>query len=70
MAKLFQMEVPAMPVALHARYQDGRRESARPSIDTLVGEPASGVVRLTLRHAFSMGRGKRLLREIQVDGDD
>ncbi|MEP7121447.1 MAG: DUF2169 domain-containing protein [Byssovorax sp.] len=68
--ELFQIDVPALTVVLHARYQDGRRESARPSIDTLVVEPALGALRLTLRYAFSMGRGTRLLREIQVDSDD
>ncbi len=68
--ELFQIDLPAMPVVLHARYQDGHRDSARPAIDTMVVEPGPGVVRLTLRHAFPMGRGRKLLREIQVDRDD
>lgn len=68
--ELFQIELPALSVVLHARFQNGRRESARPSIDTMIVEPGLGIIQLTLRHAFPMGRGKRLLREIQVDGDD
>ncbi len=68
--ELFQIDLPALPVMLYARFQDGRREAVRPSIDTMIVEPGLGTVRLTLRHAFPMGRGKKLLREIQVDGDD
>jgi len=68
--ELFQIDVPALPLTLCARYQDGRREVARPSIDTMIVEPDLGIIRLTLRHAFPMGRGTKLLREIQVDTDD
>jgi hypothetical protein len=64
---LWQFELPAMPVRLSARLHDGRTLAVRPSIDTVLVEPRTNEVQLTLRRAFPVGRGKSLLREIRVD---
>jgi hypothetical protein len=66
---LWKVELPAMPVSLYGRYQDGRVVTARPAVDTVLVEPLKDEVQLTLRHAFPMGRGARALREIQGDTD-
>jgi hypothetical protein len=63
------VELPAVRAVFHGRYADGRVQSVRPAVDTVVVEPAKGEVQLTLRYAFPMGRGKTVLREIRVDLD-
>jgi hypothetical protein len=67
--EVFAIDLPAVPVLLRARFDDGRRVEASPGVDTAVIEPGEGRVILVLRWAFPMGRGKTMLREIQVDGD-
>ncbi len=62
----FAFELPAVPVELTGHYED-RVVRAAPSLDTLLIEPSLGVVEITLRHAFAMGRGKRMLREVRVN---
>jgi hypothetical protein len=64
---LWQLELPEVPVRLSARLHDGRRLNVRPSIDTVLLEPGADEVQLTFRHAFPVGRGNSLLREIRVD---
>lgn len=64
---LWQVDVPAVPVRISARLHDGRRIDVRPHVDTVLIEPTKEEVQLTLRHAFAVGRGKSLLREIRVD---
>jgi hypothetical protein len=64
---LWQVDVPAVPVRISARLHDGRRIDVRPHVDTMLIEPTKEEVQLTLRHAFAVGRGKSLLREIRVD---
>jgi hypothetical protein len=63
---LWQLDLPAVPVTLSGRLHDGRRVTVRPAIDTVLIEPGKDEVQLTLRHAFPLGRGKSLLREIRV----
>jgi hypothetical protein len=63
---LWQVALPAVPVTLSGRLHDGRRVTVRPAIDTVLIEPGEDEVQLTLRHAFPLGRGKSLLREIRV----
>jgi hypothetical protein len=65
-----QLEIPRLSIVLYGRYEDGRVVEARPPIDTALIEPLDRRLELTLRHAFPMGRGKRLLREVRVDQDD
>lgn len=64
---VWQVDLPAVPVRITARLHDGRRLNVRPHIDTVLVEPSKNEVQLTLRHAFAVGRGKSLLREIRVD---
>jgi hypothetical protein len=64
---LWQFELPVVPLRLSARLHDGRTLTLRPPIDTVLVEPGTNEVQLTLRHAFPVGRGKSLLREIRID---
>jgi hypothetical protein len=66
---LWKVELPAMAVRLEGRYHDGRVVPVRPHLDTLLVEPLEDAIQLTLRHAFPMGRGNTVLREIRVDTD-
>lgn len=66
---LFAIEVPAVAARATARFADGRSAAARLEIDTALIEPLEGLVQLTLRHTFPMGRGRTMLREITVDVD-
>jgi len=61
--------VPDLRLVLRARYDTGEALSVRPPIDTLLVEPREGRLEITLRKAFPIGRGKRVLREIRVDID-
>src|SRR5580704_16112615 len=63
---LWQVALPVVSVTLSGRLHDGRRVTVRPLIDTVLVEPGKDEVQLTLRHAFALGRGKTLLREIRV----
>jgi hypothetical protein len=63
---LWSIDLPAVPVTLSGRLHDGRRVTVRPLIDTVLIEPGKDEVQLTVRHAFPLGRGKSLLREIRV----
>ncbi len=65
----FGVELPPLPLVLHGRYHDGRVVMARPHVDLVLVEPAKGELQMTWRHAFPMGRGKKVLREIRVDTD-
>lgn len=65
----FQLSVPSLRLVLHGRY-DERTETVRPDIDTVLVEPAPGRFELTARHAFPIGRGRNVLRELRVDIDE
>ncbi|UQA58490.1 DUF2169 family type VI secretion system accessory protein [Polyangium aurulentum] len=65
----FAFVLPAIPVAVRARYDGGEREIARPSIDTVIVLPGERRVELVFRAAFPTGRGQRILREIVVRND-
>jgi hypothetical protein len=67
---VWSVELPALRLAIHARFADGRVVTARPAIDTVLVEPIEDRVELSVRHAFPAGRGKTALREIRVDTDD
>jgi hypothetical protein len=64
---LWQVDLPLVPVRITARLHDGRRIDVCPHVDTVLIEPSKDEVQITLRHAFAVGRGKSLLREIRVD---
>ncbi|WP_437575922.1 DUF2169 family type VI secretion system accessory protein [Sorangium sp. So ce887] len=61
--------LPALPVAVSARYDTGERVVARPSIDTVLIQPEARRVDLVARAVFPIGRGLRVLREVVVRGD-
>lgn len=67
---LFRFELPALPIVLFGKTDDGRTLSARPPVDTVLIEPGKRRVELTLRHAFPQGRGKTQLREVRINVDD
>jgi hypothetical protein len=64
---LWQIELPAVTVRISARLHDGRHLVLHPPIDTVLLEPDLDQVQLTFRHAFAVGRGRTLLREVRVD---
>jgi len=47
--------------------KDGRVVTVRPTVDTLLCEPAKEHIELCARAVLPMGRGKTLLAEVQVD---
>lgn len=53
-------------VFLTARYDHETLESMARA-DTIVVEPLANRVTVTLRHAFRLGRGKKMLREVRVN---
>lgn len=61
--------VPALPVAVRARYDTGERAVERPPIDTLLIMPEAGRVEVVARAVFPLGRGRRVLREVLVQAD-
>lgn len=65
----WQIELPRVPLVVRGKRDDGQVATARPPIDTVLIDVEADRLELTLRHSFSMGRGKTLLREIQVDTD-
>ncbi|MGH7298088.1 MAG: DUF2169 family type VI secretion system accessory protein [Polyangiaceae bacterium] len=67
--ELVQFAVPSLPLVVRARY-DQQTEVVSPAIDMVLVEPALGRFELTLRRAFSIGRGKNVLRELRVDVDE
>jgi hypothetical protein len=62
--------LPALPVAVCARFATGEREVQRLPIDTVVIEPEARRIELCARGVVRIGRGKRALREVVVRGDD
>jgi hypothetical protein len=67
---LFQVELPAFPVSVRAKRNDGQLFSGRPPVDLVLVEPGEGRVQLTARVVLPKGRGKTLLREVRVDIND
>jgi hypothetical protein len=65
---VLQFVVPSLPLVIQGRY-DERTETVHPDIDTVLIEPGQGRFELTARHAFSIGRGRDVLRELRVDVD-
>jgi hypothetical protein len=63
-----QLEVPLFVPQVHARFDDGSAEEVRAPIDLLLLEPNDKRFELTARAAFPLGRGKRKLRELRVEG--
>lgn len=66
---LWSFDVPRLAFTVRARTADGRALKATPTPDTLLLEPAKDRIELVARVVFPMGRGKSLLREVQVDHD-
>jgi hypothetical protein len=62
----FQFEVPALELVIHGRY-DERTDTVHPAVDTVLIEPGLRQFELTARHAFPIGRGRSVLRELRVD---
>jgi hypothetical protein len=62
--------LPALPVAVSARFQTGEREVQRPLIDTVLIQPELRRVEIVARAVFRIGRGVRALREVVVRNDD
>ena len=63
-----RFELADLKVAIRARSDESRAQTVRPVIDTVIVEPTTRRVELTMRHAFRVGRGRDVLRELVVDG--
>ena len=63
-------ELPPVPVRIAARSDVTGRRVVRPPIDTVLIEPGARRVEIVVRAAFPVGRGRDVLRELVVDGDD
>jgi hypothetical protein len=66
---LWQIELPAVPLVVRGRLDDGRTIEHRPRVDLVLVEPGDDRLELTARCSLPKGRGRTLLREIQVDVD-
>lgn len=64
---LLRFVVPHLAVVVFGKRADGATLTVRPHVDTVLVEPASGRVELTMRAALPKGRGATTLREIRVD---
>lgn len=62
----FICTLPDWRLVMRARYDEGRTE-IHPQIDTVIVEPARGRFELVVHGAFPTGRGKNVLRELQLD---
>lgn len=62
--------LPPLHVVLFGKHADGRTTTLRPHVDTVLVEPGRGRVEVTLRGAFSQGRGASTLREIRIDEEE
>ncbi|MDC0741631.1 DUF2169 family type VI secretion system accessory protein [Polyangium mundeleinium] len=64
---VISFEIPAFPVIVRGRFDGGDKVVERPVLDTLVVHPNERRFEVIARKAFRTGRGKRVLRELQVD---
>lgn len=65
----FGFEVPAFPIVVRGRFDDGTMREEHPAIDMLLVEPALGLFEIVARAVFPLGRSRGLLRELTVDVD-
>ncbi len=66
---LWQVELPALPIVVRGKLDDGRTIEHRPAVDLVLVEPGDDRLELSARCSLPKGRGRTLLREIQVDVD-
>jgi hypothetical protein len=59
--------LPPFPLVLRGHFDRSGKVEVRPPIDTLLVEPGSRRVELAVRHAFPIGRGLDVLREITAE---
>jgi hypothetical protein len=67
---LFRFEVPSLRLVVRGKFDVAGTVELRPHVDTVVVEPTTRRVDLVSRVSFKLGRGRNVLREIQVDTDD
>ena len=66
---LWKIELPELPVCIHARFDDGRLTTVRPAIDTVLVEPLKNTVEVVVRHAFRVGAaGPSCAIRVDADG--
>jgi hypothetical protein len=63
----WRAELPALRVVVRGKRDDGARLEARPPVDLVLVEPEADRIELTLRFAMPRGRGRTVLREVQID---
>lgn len=68
--ELLQFQLPALQAVVRGKFDLTGLQEARPSIDSVLIEPTSRRVEIVGRVSFKMGRGRNVLREIQVDTDE
>lgn len=61
------LQLPVLGVVVRGRSDIGGRVEVRPPIDTVIVEPSTRVLEITMRAAFPQGRGRDVLREIRVE---
>jgi len=65
----FALELPRLAATVRARFDGGEREERPLSIDTVVVVPGERRVEIAGRASFLAGRGKRVLRALEVRAD-
>jgi len=67
--EVWQAKLPATRIVIEARFDGVGTMRVVPPLDTVLIEPARGILELGFRATFATGRGRRVLREIRVDSD-
>jgi len=60
--------VPDLAISVAGSYDDGSRQLLQPPIDTLLVDTENRLAELTCRAVFPLGRGRRRLRALRVEG--
>src|SRR5579859_1681498 len=67
---LFRFELPPLHLVVRGTFDVAGTVEVRPQVDTVLVEPTTRRVDVVARVRFKMGRGRNVLREIQVDTDE
>jgi hypothetical protein len=67
---LFRFELPSLRLCVRGRFDVAGTVEVRPHVDTVLVDPRTRRVDVVSRVSFKLGRGRNVLREIQVDTDE
>ncbi|MDI1451638.1 DUF2169 domain-containing protein [Polyangium sp. 6x1] len=65
----FALDLPRLAARVHARFDGGEREERPVPIDTVIVLPTERRLEVSGRVAFAAGRGRRVLRALEVRAD-